>query len=98
MSKLTIEQPHALDPSTVKQRLETLSARLAEKYGIRAVWKSDTHATFDRTGATGSIEVSASRVVIHVELAFLLKPMQGKIEHRIKEELARALVAEPAGE
>lgn len=94
MPKLTIEQAHALDPATVKGRLDTLSARLAEKYGIRAVWNTDTHATFDRTGASGSINVSTDRVLIQVDLSFALTPLRGKVEGRIKEELARALAPE----
>ncbi len=95
MPKLNIEQPHDLDPKAVRGRLDALSARLAEKYGLDAKWRSDTEAVFDRTGASGSISVRPGKVLIQVDLSFALTPMKGKIENRIREELARALAPEP---
>jgi putative polyhydroxyalkanoate system protein len=91
MPKLTIEQSHSLDPAVVRQRLDALRARLAEKYGIDAAWKSDTEATFKRTGASGSIHCHAGKVVITVDLSFALSPLKGKVETRIREELASVL-------
>jgi putative polyhydroxyalkanoate system protein len=95
MPKLTIEQSHDLDPPTVRTRLDALSTRLADKYGIHAVWTSDTEAKFDRTGATGFIRVQPNRVLIQVDLSFALSPVKSKVESRIREELRRALAGTP---
>jgi len=91
MPKLTIEQPHTLSPAEVRQRLDALRARLSTKYGIDAEWKSDTRATFKRSGASGTISVEPNRVVIDVDLSFMLAPMKGQVESRIRDELVRAL-------
>ena len=91
MPKITIEQPHALPPAEARQRLDKLNEKLASKYGIHAKWTSDTKATFDRTGATGSIACEAGRVVVHVDLSFALSMMKGQVETRIREELKKAL-------
>jgi putative polyhydroxyalkanoate system protein len=91
MPKLHIEHPHSLEPAEVKQRLDSLSARLAQKYGIDAQWKSDTEATFKRTGASGTIRCHPDKVAIDVDLSFALTPMKGQVESRIRDELSRAL-------
>jgi putative polyhydroxyalkanoate system protein len=91
MPKLTIEQTHSLDPATVRERLDALNERLAAKYGLDAKWHSDTEATFKRTGASGSISCHPDRVVILVELSFALAPVKGRVEARIREELATVL-------
>ncbi|MSP59270.1 MAG: hypothetical protein EXR72_02830 [Myxococcales bacterium] len=97
MPKLTIEKKHALPADVVRQRLDALNARLAEKYGIAAVWKSSTEATFKRTGASGTISCRDDRVVIHLDLSFVLSGLRERIENRIRRELESAL-AEPAAE
>jgi putative polyhydroxyalkanoate system protein len=91
MPKFSIEHPHKLPPTDVKQRLDQLSARLSSKYGIDAKWSSDTRATFSRTGASGSIVVEPSKVTVHVDLSFALTPMKSQVESRIRDELAKAL-------
>ena len=91
MAKLTIEHPHALPPAEVKKRLDVLNEKLSTKYGIEAKWKSDTEATFKRTGATGTLLSQPGKVVVNLDLSFLLSPMKDQVEGRIKQELARVL-------
>jgi putative polyhydroxyalkanoate system protein len=91
MPKFTIEHKHDLPHATVRERLEALNARLAEKYGIDAKWRTDTEATFKRTGAAGTISCQPNCVAIHVDLSFALTPLRGKIETRIREELVAVL-------
>jgi putative polyhydroxyalkanoate system protein len=91
MPKFSIEHAHTLAPAEVKQRLQTLSERLAQKYGIDSTWHTETEASFKRTGATGTIRVHPDKVAIAVDLSFALTPLRGQIEERIKTELSRAL-------
>ncbi len=93
MPKLTIEHRHELEPKAVRERLDALNARLAAKYGIDAIWKSETEATFKRVGASGSISCPPGKVVIIVHLSFALTPLKSKVENRIREELVKALAA-----
>ena len=88
MPKLTVEHSHTLAAAEVRTRLDALTAQLADKYEIEAKWSSDTHATFRRAGATGSITCDAGRIVVVVDLAFVLWPLKGTVESRIREELA----------
>jgi putative polyhydroxyalkanoate system protein len=91
MPKVNIEQPHNLPLPEVKQRLEQLKTKFAEKYGIDGVWKNDREVEIKRTGASGSITCAESSVKVFLDLSFALSPLKGKIEERIKQALADAL-------
>jgi putative polyhydroxyalkanoate system protein len=91
MAKLTIEHAHSLPLDEVKRRLEDLANRLSAKYGIEASWTNDREAALKRTGVTGKIQVQDTRVSVLLDLSFALLPIKGKIEERIKRELAAAL-------
>ncbi|HZS38387.1 MAG TPA: polyhydroxyalkanoic acid system family protein [Polyangia bacterium] len=91
MPKLTIEQTHGLPLDEVKKRLQALADRLSAKYGIDARWISDREAAVKRTGVTGKISCSETKVTVVLDLSFVLSPLAGKVESRVKQELAQAL-------
>lgn len=91
MPKLTVEQTHTLSADEAKQRLQDLSDKLASKYGINATWTSPTEAKVERTGVSGKIICGTNKVSVNLDLAFMLTPMKGQIEEKLKKELARCL-------
>lgn len=91
MPKLNIEQAHALPLDEVKKRLEALAERLGEKYGISASWISPTEANFKRTGLTGKISCTTSKVTVFLDLSFVLSPVKDKVENRVRQQLAECL-------
>ena len=95
MPKFTIEQRHTLGPSEARQRLDGLCARLAEKYGLEAKWKSDQEAVIKGSGATGNILCRADGVALTVDLSFMLAPLRDRIESRIRRELSACLAETP---
>jgi putative polyhydroxyalkanoate system protein len=91
MAKLSIEQAHALPLDEVRKRLQELSDKLSAKYGIEATWVNDREANVKRTGVTGKISCTESRVTVFLDLSFALLPLKGKIEERIRRELTTSL-------
>jgi putative polyhydroxyalkanoate system protein len=91
MAKLNIEQAHSLPVEEVKKRLQSLADKLAEKYGINAKWTSDREADIKRTGVSGKITCTDSKVTVFLDLSFMLNPLKEKIETRVKKELQTAL-------
>jgi putative polyhydroxyalkanoate system protein len=91
MAKLNIEQAHALPLDEVKRRLQELADRLSVKYGIDAKWTSDREAKLKRTGVSGVITLTESKVAVLLDLSFALIPVKGKIQERIERELKSAL-------
>ena len=91
MPKLNIEQAHSLPLEEVKKRLQALADRLSAKYGIDARWVSDTEAAVKRIGVTGKITCSAEKVTVFLDLSMMLTPLKGKVENRVRTELANCL-------
>jgi putative polyhydroxyalkanoate system protein len=93
MAKLTIEQAHTLSLDDVKKRLQALADRLSQKYGIEARWVTDREAHVKRTGVSGKITCTESKVTVALDLSFVLSPVKDKIESRVRQELESTLAA-----
>ena len=91
MPKFTVERSHQHGVEGVKQRLQQLSDKLADKYGLTSQWKSATEAEVKGKGATGKITCTADKVAISIDLPFMLAPLKGKIEEKVSNELDLAL-------
>ncbi len=91
MPKLNIEQAHTLPLDEVKKRLQDLADRLSAKYGIEARWVSDREASVKRTGVSGKITCSETKVTVFLDLSFVLTPLKDKVENRVREELRKSL-------
>jgi putative polyhydroxyalkanoate system protein len=91
MPKLEIQQSHNLPLAEVKQRLQDLQNKMAEKYGISGTWISEREASVKRTCVTGKITCDENNVRIFLDLSFALAPLKGKIEDRIRQALRDTL-------
>ena len=89
MPKIEIKQSHKVTAAEAKTKLDALNKDLADKYGLTSKWQSETVATVERTGASGTIKIAPSEVVINLDLSFALTPIKGKVEEKIKEELRK---------
>lgn len=89
MPKVEITHPHSVTAEEAKKRIEGLNRDLGEKYGLESSWKSDTEATVKRTGASGSIKIEPTRIVVSIDLSFVLSGIKGQVETKIKSELER---------
>jgi putative polyhydroxyalkanoate system protein len=91
MPKLNIEKKHSLGAAEARKRLDAMSAKLSEKYGLQSTWKNETEAEVKGTGATGKISIGADKVTVFIDLSFALTPLKGKIEEKVTRELDTAL-------
>lgn len=87
MPKIEIAQNHNMDAAEVKKRLDSLSKELGEKYEIKSKWVSDTKAEVNRSGVTGHIMIEPKRVVVALDLSFVMTPLKGTIEEKVKSKL-----------
>ncbi len=89
MPKLEITQSHTVTAAEAKQKLDTLSKDLADKYGLTSKWVSETEAKVERSGASGTIKIEQSAVRVNLDLSFALTPIKGTVETKIKDELKK---------
>jgi putative polyhydroxyalkanoate system protein len=83
MSEIVVRRHHELGLARAKRLAETIARRLREDYGGTYAWTGD-HLQFERTGASGRITVKPDRVEVRVEIGFLLSPLRGRIERKIR--------------
>jgi putative polyhydroxyalkanoate system protein len=89
MPKLAISQPHRVGAEEARRRIDGLARELGDKYGLTSRWTSDTVAEVTGSGATGQITVEPEQVDVTLDLPFVLSPMKGRIESRIRDELQK---------
>lgn len=89
MARIKIEQSHQVTADEARKRLDQMNQDLSDKYGLNVKWHSDTEARVERTGVTGTIKIEAQKVLVDLDLAFMLSPLKGTIENRIRDELKR---------
>jgi len=89
MPKLEITQSHTVTAEEAKQKLDTLSKDLSDKYGLTSKWVSETEAKVERSGASGTIKIEQGFVRVNLDLSFALTPIKGTVETKIKDELKK---------
>ncbi len=94
MSDVRVEKNHQLSIEAAKKALEPFGAELESKYGLKLAWNGP-RADLKGTGASGSVEVTASKVVVTVKLGMLAKAagvkadkVQASIDKRLDAALA----------
>jgi putative polyhydroxyalkanoate system protein len=83
MPVIVVRRHHDLGLAKARSLAQTIARRLKSDYGGSFVWKGDV-LHFERTGASGSVAVTADDFRVRVELGFLLTPLRSQIEGEIR--------------
>ena len=90
MATIDVRRNHTLGLPAAREAAERIAEKLRDKLEVRYRWEGDD-LRFERTGANGRIHVTATEVRVEIDLAFLLKPMKGKVESKVHQYLDEAL-------
>ena len=90
MATIRIHRKHDLDHDRVRDEVQKLADELARKLSAQYRWQGDK-LTFERSGASGHIQIGEGEVDVEIRLGMLLTPMQGTIRSTIEEYLANRL-------
>jgi putative polyhydroxyalkanoate system protein len=90
MAKINIKHQHNLGREVARQRMEAVAQNLQERLHAKWSWQGDS-LCFERSGASGSVEVGDDFVEFHIKLGMLLSPMKGTIENTIRQQVDEAL-------
>lgn len=88
MATIDIRRTHQLNNTDARAKAEELARAMQEKLGIVWSWDGDV-VRFDTPsgkakGAKGQVTISASAVRVEIDLPFLLKPLKGLVEGKVK--------------
>lgn len=90
MADIQIKRKHALDREQAKAKVEAIARDLKTKLGAEYHWEGDC-LCFQRSGASGVIDVKNEVVEVNVKLGMFLKPMKSVIENSINNGFDAAL-------
>ncbi|MBI5513820.1 MAG: polyhydroxyalkanoic acid system family protein [Deltaproteobacteria bacterium] len=88
MADINISRSHTLGKDEAKNRANQVLDRLKSQ-GIEGSWSG---YTFNITKpAKGTFTITDTNVAVAIDLPFLMRPLKGTIEDRVKKELDRSL-------
>jgi putative polyhydroxyalkanoate system protein len=94
MSDILIEREHRLGLEQALDQIEVLARELVETLDARCAWEGH-RLDFARPGASGSVEVTESLLVLEVRLGLLLRPFRDRIEAQILDQLDTLVPCQP---
>lgn len=83
---INVSQPHNTTKDEALEKLRTMSAQAASKYGV-TVTPSASGASFKGKGVSGTCTIDATNVTLDVSLGMLLRPVASRIEAGIKKQI-----------
>ena len=90
MARLQISRSHDLDHEAIRREVEALAQKFAEDLSVSYRWQGD-RLLFERSGASGFIEVSEGDIRVEIKLGLMLTPLKPTIEAKIESYLDEAL-------
>jgi putative polyhydroxyalkanoate system protein len=91
MATIEMERRHTLGKEAARTKAEELADRMKEKIGIEWAWVGDSIKFESKSGAAkgakGKVDVTDTSIRVEVDLPFMLRPLKGMVESRIREKL-----------
>ena len=91
MATIELEKNHALGKDEARKKAEELADKMKEKIGIEWAWVGDSIKFEAKSGAAkgakGKVDVTDTLMRVEVDLPFMLRPLKGMVESKIKEKL-----------
>lgn len=91
MATIEMEKKHALGKEAARKKAEELADKMKEKIGIEWAWAGDNIKFEAKSGAAkgakGIVAVSDALIRVEVDLPFMLRPLKGMVEGKIREKL-----------
>jgi len=90
MAIIHIKRQHNLGRDVARQRVEEVANELQDRLSAKWSWHGDA-LRFERSGASGSVQVGDDFVEFKIKLGILLSPLKGTIEQTIEQHVNKAL-------
>ena len=90
MPNIHIKREHTLGRDEARASVEKVAEEIKKKLNVSYAWDGDS-LRFQRTGASGSVDVGDDFIEVNIKLNLALAPMKAKVEKAIRENLDSAL-------
>jgi putative polyhydroxyalkanoate system protein len=79
---IEIHHPHSKPHDEARQLAENVANKMQTEFSMKWHWEGNV-LHFDRSGVSGTLDVTPSDIVVRAKLGFLLSALQPKIESEI---------------
>jgi putative polyhydroxyalkanoate system protein len=86
MSQIRVHHAHGMTQKKAKGLATRVAAKLEQEFDLTGHWVGNT-LTFERTGLSGTLVVSAHAIDIEIELGMLLGMLKSRIESELRTQL-----------
>lgn len=83
MPDIDIHHPHTLPMDQARAQVESISAKLQERFGVECSWGEDT-LHFNRAGVDGHLHLKPEELHLTARLGFLFSAMRGPLETEVR--------------
>jgi putative polyhydroxyalkanoate system protein len=89
----TIEQrkAHSYPKEEARKKAEGLADELKAKLNLEWAWRGDTIDFEAKSGTAkgvkGTVDVGDNEIVVKIDLPFMLRPLKGMVESKVKQKL-----------
>ena len=90
MSTIHIKHHHGMTHEEMRERVEQIARYLKRRYKGAYSWHGNS-LRFQRSGASGSVELGDGYVELRVKLGLLLVPKKNEIETLIRQHIPTAM-------
>jgi putative polyhydroxyalkanoate system protein len=90
MATIHIKRQHNLGRDVARARVEKVANELQDRLRAKWSWQGDS-LRFERSGASGFVQVGDDFVEFKIKLGMLLSPLKGSIEQTIERHVDQAL-------
>jgi putative polyhydroxyalkanoate system protein len=91
MARVNVSQDHNKTEDEVREIVNRMTDDLKNRYGINPNWQGDNLVKFKRSGVSGQLQISESKVTIDLDIGFLLSAYAGKIKSELTTMMAKKL-------
>jgi putative polyhydroxyalkanoate system protein len=91
MADIDLQRDHALGLKKAKAAAQKIADEMAESFDMESEWEGNV-LHFSRSGVTGQMTVTKSRVEMSAKLGFLLAAFKPKIEAQIEKNFDKYFV------
>lgn len=90
MADIELQRSHTLGIDKGRAAVEQVAEDLKSALDAQYSWQGDT-LHFEGSGASGNIEVAATKIQVVIDLNFLLRPMRSRVRAEAERYLDRHL-------
>lgn len=84
---MLIEHTHSLGYHKALEKVRTMETEYRPKFSLQTRWDGQNRLVIERSGVSVQVEIEGASLRVRCDVPWMMRPMQGKIETRIRQEL-----------